>query len=345
MKRILALSVLFLVLAGLAGCGDQKSGTGTTQQPAQSQPAAKKYKIATVVKLTGIDWFNRMEVGVKKFAKDTGNDAYLTGPAKADAALQVQIIEDLIAQKVDAICVVPFSVEALEPVLKRAREQGIVVITHEAANIQNADYDIEAFDNTAYGAHFMDQLAKFTGGKGEYAVFVGSLTSKSHMEWADGSINQGKAKYPDLKLAGGNKVESYDDVNKAYEKSKELLKAFPNLKAIQGSAATDVAGAARAIEEMGLTGKVSIVGTSLVSISKQYLQSGSINSISFWDPMDAGTAMNKVALMLLQGKKADVKVGMDLGVKGYNNMQLNGKVFYGQAWIDVTKANMGDYSF
>ena len=70
---------------------------------------AKKYNIATVVKLSGVNWFNRMEVGVKRFAKDTGHNAFQLGPAKADAALQVQIIEDLIAQKVDAICVVPFS--------------------------------------------------------------------------------------------------------------------------------------------------------------------------------------------------------------------------------------------
>ncbi|MGB9553800.1 MAG: substrate-binding domain-containing protein, partial [bacterium] len=79
---------------------------------------AKQYKIATVVKLDGIAWFERMREGVKKFAQDTGHEAFLVGPPKADAALQVQIIEDLIAQGVDAICVVPFSPEAVEPVLK-----------------------------------------------------------------------------------------------------------------------------------------------------------------------------------------------------------------------------------
>lgn len=42
----------------------------------------------------------------------------------------------------DAICVVPFSTESLEPVLKKARDQGIVVITHEAPGMTNADYDI-----------------------------------------------------------------------------------------------------------------------------------------------------------------------------------------------------------
>ena len=44
----------------------------------------------------------------------------------------------------------PFSVEAVEPVLKKARDRGIVVVSHEASNITNVDYDIEAFDNLAY---------------------------------------------------------------------------------------------------------------------------------------------------------------------------------------------------
>src|SRR5690606_39756857 len=87
----------------------------------------KKYNIATIVKISGIQWFNRMEEGVKKFAADTGNNAYQVGPAKADAQLQVQLVEDSIAQGVDAIAVVPFAPEALEPVLKKAMDAGIKV--------------------------------------------------------------------------------------------------------------------------------------------------------------------------------------------------------------------------
>ena len=60
-----------------------------------------------------------MEKGVKQFGEDFGQDAFQIGPTVSDAALQVQIIEDLIAQGVDAICVVPNSTEALEPVLKK----------------------------------------------------------------------------------------------------------------------------------------------------------------------------------------------------------------------------------
>ncbi len=152
----------------------------------------KTYHIATVVKVDGIAWFDRMRDGVKQFGDDTGSDTWMVGPSQADAAAQVQLIENLIAQGVDAIAVVPFSVEALEPVLKKARDRGIVVVSHEASNIKNVDYDIEAFDNLAYGAELMDHLAAQMGEKGQYVATVGSLTSKSQNEWIDGAIARQK---------------------------------------------------------------------------------------------------------------------------------------------------------
>ncbi|MGI6433175.1 MAG: substrate-binding domain-containing protein [Sphaerochaetaceae bacterium] len=80
---------------------------------------AKKLTIATVVKVDGHAWFERMKVGIDAYAKESGNEAFMVGPSNADAAEQVKVVEDLIAQNVDAICIVPISVEAVEPVLKR----------------------------------------------------------------------------------------------------------------------------------------------------------------------------------------------------------------------------------
>lgn len=146
--------------------------------------AAEELEFVTVPKAVGLNWFNRMEEGVQKFGDDEkGISAFQQGPSKFDAALQVQVIEDLIARKVDALNVVPYQADSLEPVLKKAREQGIVVVSHEATNLTNIDYDVEAFDNPAYGRFLMDQLAEGMGGKGQYAVFVGSLSTTTHVTW------------------------------------------------------------------------------------------------------------------------------------------------------------------
>jgi simple sugar transport system substrate-binding protein len=210
--------------------------------------ADKKYTLATVVKISGINWFNHMESGVKKFATDTGDTTEQLGPPTTDSAQQNQIVEDLIAKKVDAICVVPFQPPAMEPVLKKALDNHIVVITHEASDIQNADYDIEAFDNSAFGEHIMENLAKAMNYEGEYVVMVGSLTSKTHNQWADAAIALQRKKYPKMKLAV-DKVETNDDQQVSYAKAKELLRSHPNLRGFQGSASTDAPGCGLAVEE------------------------------------------------------------------------------------------------
>lgn len=307
-----------------------------------SNVAAAETSIATVVKIAGIQWFNRMEEGVKQYAEDTGAKAFQVGPAQADPQQQAALIEDMIAQKVNALAVVPMSPEALEPVLKRAREQGITVITHEASSQQNIDYDLEAFRNEDFGANLMEQLATCMGGEGEYAVFVGSLTSQTHNQWVDGGIAHQKANYPKMTLVG-DKNETADDSQNAYQKAQEVLRAFPNVKGMQGSASTDVAGIGLAIEERGMEDATCVFGTSLPSIAEQYLETGAVDGIGFWDPSVAGYAMNKLAQMVIDG--VEVTDGMNLELQGYEAVKLEGKVIYGQAWVNVNKENMADYPF
>ncbi|MFC7686836.1 autoinducer 2 ABC transporter substrate-binding protein [Ureibacillus sp. GCM10028918] len=346
LNKFLALFLCVGLLMILAACGNSESGSDTSSSgDTGGSSDGEKYKIATVVKLTGVAWFNRMEDGVNRFADDTGYEAYQVGPQKADAALQVQIIEDLIAQDVDAITVVPFSAEALEPVLKKARDAGIVVITHEADGFENTDFNIEAFDNADYGRFLMDNLAKAMGEEGEYMTTVGSLTSKSHMQWEEAAVKYQEEKYPNMK-AVARQIETNDDLATSSEKFRETVKAFPNLKGFQGAAGNDVAGAALASEEMGLVGKVSIVGTSVPSASAQYIDSGAISTIAFWDPADAGYIMNKLAVMILDGKKDEIIEGADLGIPGYESIKVvDGKYIYGSAQVGADKENLSDYNF
>jgi simple sugar transport system substrate-binding protein len=330
--RWLGLAGLICLTLVLLGCSPDKATDGE-----------KRYVIATVVKVDGIAWFETMRQGVEAFGKDTGHQVFVRGPAKADAAEQVQIIEGLIAQQVDAICVVPFSVEAVEPVLKKARDRGIVVISHEASSQQNADLIIEPFENAEYGRHLMDHLARFMGEKGEYATFVGSLTSKSHNEWVDAAVAHQKEAYPGMVNVAA-KIEDYDDQNVAYQRTRELITTYPNLTGILGSAMSTVPGAALAVEERGLQDRIQVVGTSLVSVSGPYLKSGAAKLIAFWNPDDAGYAMNKLALMLLEGNT--VEEGADLGIDGYRELARspdNPNLFYGSAWMNVTKENLAQF--
>ncbi|MFS2014010.1 autoinducer 2 ABC transporter substrate-binding protein [Azospirillum sp. CT11-132] len=348
MKKLLSsLIVAASLVAGPAMAADPVP-TPDAVKTLKSDVTKKKYTIATVVKVDGIAWFDRMREGVKQFAADTGHDTWMVGPSQADAAAQVQLVENLIAQGVDAITIVPFSVEAVEPVLKKARDRGIVVIAHEASNIQNADYVLEAFDNFAYGAKLMEVLGKAMGGEGKYVCTVGSLTSKSQNEWIDGAIAYQKEHFPKMQLAT-NRLETYDDANTDYNKLKEVLTTYPDLKGIIGGPMPTSAGAGRLIAERGLKGKLSFSGTGLVSVAGQYLAQGDIQYIQFWDPAVAGYAMNMLAVMALDGKKDQIKAGLNLGLPGYTDLTTpkgaKPNLLYGQGWVGVTKENMGSYDF
>ena len=138
MKRKISLLVLLTMMLSILAFG------------AMAHADDEEYEIAVVVKVVGIDYFSVFEEGVKEFAEEYGVNAYVTGPSTADAAEQVNIIEDLINSGVDAICVVPNDATVLESVLQKAQDQGIVVVTTESPDQVGADYDVELIINDAF---------------------------------------------------------------------------------------------------------------------------------------------------------------------------------------------------
>jgi len=307
----------------------------------------KDWEIVVVPKDASNPWFVRMKVGVDEYAKETGLNAYQKGTAEIDATLQAQLVQDLIAQGVDAICVVPVNPESLEPVLKQAMDAGIVVIAHEGASLKNVDYDIEAFSNAGYGAFIMDNLAEAMGKEGLYTTMVAHVTNASHNEWADAGVAHQKAAYPNMTLLEEEvRVESEDNGDVAYNKAKELFKKYPELKGVMGTSSYDAPGVARAIEELGLVGKVFTSGTGMPADNKALLESGVVRSLTLWDPALAGKAMISLAVKVLNGDTIEAPI--DLGVEGYTGLTFkegSELVLEGQGWIVINKDNVDSFGF
>ena len=334
-----------VVVAGLA-CGLTGAlAASASRAPTDRTNTTEKIRIVTVVKRTGIGWFERMEQGIKQFAAQNEVDATMTGAGDADPEKQADIIRTLIAEKPNAITVVPNSPEALEAVLKQARAAGIKVVTHEASNQVNTDVDIEAFDNLAFGSYLMDQLASCMGGSGMYVAFVGHTTARSHMRWATAAYDRAKEKYPKIERISPP-VETAENQETAYQAAKELLAKQPDLKGFEGSSVVDVAGIGRAVREAGAQARTCVMGTSIPSVAGELLDDGAVDRIFLWDPAIAGQAQDKLALMLIQGKK--IGPGMDLGLPGYRNLKSipgTPHALAGDGWIAVDKANSKQYPF
>ena len=309
---------------------------------------AEGWEIVVVPKDASNPWFVRMNTGVEEYAAAHPEDTiYQKGTAEIDATLQAQLVDDLVAQGVDAICVVPVDIKSIEPSLKAAREAGIVVIAHEGAALENVDYDIEAFNNELYGAFIMDNLAAAMGEEGVYTTMVADLTNGSHNEWADGGVKRATEAYPNMTLLEADpRVESHDNGDTAYNVAKELFKKYPDLKGIMGTSSFDAPGVARAIEELGLSGKVFTAGTGMPGDNAELLKSGAVQYLTLWDPALAGQAMVALAQKILAGE--EIAAPLDLGVEGYTELQFkegSETVFEGQGWITITAENVDSFGF
>ncbi len=308
----------------------------------QQTVMAKEYEIAVVVKIAGIPWFNRMEEGVKDAAKDLGVNAYQIGPSDADPAQQVKIIEDLIAKKVDAICVVPNDATALEPVFKKARDRGIIVLTHESPDQRGADWDVETINNRLFAELNFETLAQYMGGEGEFAVFVGGLTVPLHNTWADIGLEYIKENYPNMKLVT-ERIPSGESAELSFQKTQELLKAYPNLKGIVGFGSLGPIGAAQALEQKRMGGEVAVVGTVIPSHAARYLEENLMQKGFLWDPADAAHAMIAVAKMMLDGVEIDT--GLELHRLGKVEVFKDERLIAVDATLEITKENADKLGF
>ena len=298
----------------------------STTLPGLVRPAAaqaKQKQIAVVVKIGGIPWFNAMEVGIKKAAKEQGVNAWMIGPTQADAAQQVRAVEDLIARKVDVIAVVPNDATALQPVFQRAHAAGILVVTHESPDQKNNDWDIELTTVEAYGRQHMDLLAKAMGEEGKYIVIVGSLTVPLHNKWADASVAWQKEKYPRMQLAA-DRFGVGESLDNSYTTVLDQMRAMPDLKGILAYGSQGPIGAARALDERGRAKQVALVGSFSPGQGAKYVRNGTIRGGYIWSPLLAGETIVRVGTMLADGKQpTDGMTLPDLGpVQVYPEQRL-----------------------
>lgn len=304
--------------------------------------ADEQYTMMSIPKLRAT-WFDRMEVGMKNAGQEYGIDVSQQAPAAADEAQQVRLIEDAINQGNNAILVVPNDANSIVPAFTRAQKQKIVTITHESPQQKNADFDIEMIDNVAFGEKAMEILVETMGvTSGKYVVFVGSLTVPAHNIWADAAIALAEEKYPGLEQVSDRYPVS-EDQNAARQAALDIITAHPDIKGFLCFGSQGAPGAAQAVREKGLIGKMAVIGTTSPSQASKYLKDGSFSTAILWDPAEAGYAMVYLAKLVLDGKQSTINADLDIPTLGKPLLVEGNTLIYDRPLI-VTKDNVDDYS-
>ncbi len=301
-----------------------------------------EYTMVSIPKVR-VPWFNDLEKGVLRAGEEYDINAYQQAPGSADEAEQVRLVEDAINQGVDAIMVVPNDASSLEPVFQRARDQGIVVMTHESPNQKNHDYDVEMIDNEAFGRQSLELMVDAMGTEeGQFVIYVGSLTVPAHNIWADAALELAEEKYPDLELVA-DRYPVAEDQNQSRQTANEILSSYPDLDGFLCFGSQGAPGAAQALRERGLEDDVAVVGTTSPNQASQYLEDGSMDYAVVWRPAEAGYTMAYVAKLILDGNEDEIQDGMEVPTIG--TAQIDGKNIIFDRPLIITTDNAGDYDF
>ncbi len=272
---------------------------GLATAPAAAQD---KIRIALVVKSLGNGFFEAARRGAEDAAKEVGNvEIIYTGPTSTTAEGQIEVINSLISQKVDAIAVSANDPDALVPALSKAMQRGVKVISWDSGvAAKGRMLHLNPSSNALIGATNLKlAAAALPDGKGEVAILSATATSTNQNIWIE-EMKKALPGYPGLKLVAT--VYGDDLSDKSYRETQALLKAHPEVKAIIAPTSVGIVAAAQAVKDAGKIGQVYVTGLGLPSEMAGAIKSGASKSFAIWNPIDLGYTATLLAYDLVKAK-------------------------------------------
>ncbi|HHT0406572.1 TPA: rhamnose ABC transporter substrate-binding protein [Raoultella ornithinolytica] len=303
---------------------------------ALSGSASAEVKIALVAKSLGNGFFEAANVGAQQAAKELGDVKVIyTGPTTTTAEAQIEVLNGLIAQGVDAIAISANDPDAVVPVLKKAMQRGIKVVSWDSGVAPaGRQIHLNPSNNALIGETNVrlaaEALKALNVDKGDVAVLSATPTSTSTNQniWIE-EMKKVLPKYPSVNLVT---VAYGDDLSdKSYREAVGLLKSYPELKVIVSPSSVGIVAAAQAVKDQGKIGKVYVTGLGLPSEMAGAIKSGASKSFAIWNPIDLGYAATYLADDLVKGTASKTEASM--GKLGKVQLDANGNGAMAQPFV------------
>ena len=275
------------------------------------QSSKKPDKIVLVSKSIQSEYvfWETIRMGAQLAAKEEEIPFEYVGPLEEkDVDKQVEIMNSKIEEGADIILLAAADKERLALSVENAKKKGITLVSVDSSVVGQTE--IVATDNVAAAQELTHYLLESINNEGEVIMlnFVQGASTANERE-------QGY----DLVMAEQSKVKQLPTVytegttESAYKKAKEIIKQYPNLKGIVGANQYMTEGICLAIEELGLSKKIKVVGFDSSNVIIEALERGIIEAILVQKPFNMGYLGVKVAVDLFDGKK--VEQDTDTGYK------------------------------
>ncbi len=278
-----------LVAAALVACllGCERAPVSKSAPAANA--AAPARTLCLLPKKKGVPYFTSCAKGAEEAARELGIELIYDGPTDGSPEKAASMIERWTLQGVDAIAVSPNDPEVLAPAMRQARARGVKVITWDADGLPDArEFMVNQATSRDIGYALVDTMVQDLGGGDvvcDAAIITATLTAANQNEWIT-FMQERLAQHPGIRLVDIR--PSNEDQRLAFQATKDLLNAHPNLRAIWGISSVSFPAAAEAVKQSGRSGQVLVTGLSTPNDMKAYVHDGTVKSVILWNTVDLG---------------------------------------------------------
>jgi len=270
---------------------------------------SRKKRIAVIPKSTSHLFWLTCQAGAMAAGEEFGVEILWNGPpAETEYSRQIQILDSMIAQRVDGIALAATERKALIAPVERAVKAGIPITVFDSGLDSDIYTSFVATNNFEAGQLAARKLAELVGGKGEIAILLHAPGSVSTMDRESGFKDVMSKEFPGVRIVA--EQFGMSDRAKSRAATENFLAANPRLSGMFASAEPGSIGAALAIKARGAAGRVKFVAFDSSDVMIEDLKAGVMQAFVVQDPFFMAHEAVKTLVDKLNGKTPPKRVDL-----------------------------------
>ena len=281
---------------------------------------ARRKRIAVIPKGTSHVFWLSVRKGAEQAGKEFDVEILWNGPAQeTEYARQIQILDSMVSQRVDAIAIAAAERKALVASVDRAVASGIPVTVFDSGLDSENYLSYVATDNVEGGRLAARAMAEFIGPKGKVGIVMHAPGSASTMDREKGFTEVIGREFPGIRIVA--QQFGMSDRAKSRAAAENILTAHPDLNGLFASSEPSSVGAALALKGRELQDKVTLIAFDSSESMVEDLRGGAIDAMVVQDPQRMGFEAVKTLVDKLKGGNPPKR--LDLNAVVIRNKDLN----------------------
>lgn len=265
-----------------------------------SAQAAEVKTIGLAVANLQANFFNQIKQSAEAEAAKLGVKV-ITVDAKGDGPTQVNQVQDLLTQKIDALIYIPAGAAAATVPTKLAQAAGIPVVNIDRNAAGAPGNTFIASNSVSSAKSVCDYIVKQAGGKGSMVIIHGQKGTTPEVDRTKGCMEVVKAN-PGVKIV----AEQYSNIwgqDEGFQIMQNMLQAHPDVSIVFAEADALALGAAQAIKVANPSQKIWVGGFDGDTAALEALKNGTFDVTATQQTQLMGRTAVQDAIKLVAGEK------------------------------------------